>query len=98
MITNDKLFLGGVWAEPSDPTLLDIVSPHDQSVIGRVAQARPADIDRAVEIARDAFENGPWPRTSPADRIAVLRRYNELREQRADEIAEVIAAENGSAL
>ncbi|XVV14905.1 aldehyde dehydrogenase [Actinoplanes sp. CA-131856] len=98
MITNDKLFLGGVWTAPSDPALLDIVSPHDQSVIARVAQAQPADIDRAVEIAREAFENGPWPRTAPADRIAVLRRYNELREQRADEIAEVIAAENGSAL
>ncbi|XVU27691.1 aldehyde dehydrogenase [Actinoplanes sp. CA-054009] len=98
MITNDKLFLGGVWTSPSDPTLLDIVSPHDQSVIARVAQAQPADIDRAVQIARDAFENGPWPQTAPADRIAVLRRYNELREQRADEIASVIATENGSAL
>ncbi|MFF5082818.1 aldehyde dehydrogenase [Actinoplanes sp. NPDC000266] len=95
---NTKLFIGGVWTDPSDPNLLDIVSPHDQSVIARVAQAQPADIDRAVEIARDAFDNGPWPQLPPAGRIAVLRRYNELREQRADEIASVIAAENGSAL
>ncbi|WP_127503026.1 aldehyde dehydrogenase [Actinoplanes solisilvae] len=98
MITNDKLFLGGVWTAPSDPELMDVVSPHDQSVLGRVAQARPADIDRAVAIARDAFDNGPWPRTPPAERIAVLRRYNELREKRAEEIARVTAEENGSAL
>ncbi|GAA0466742.1 aldehyde dehydrogenase [Paractinoplanes deccanensis] len=98
MITNDKLYLGGVWTAPSDPALLDIVSPHDQTVIGRVAQARPADIDRAVEIARDAFDNGTWPHTAPAERIAILRRYNTLREERADEIASTIAAENGSAL
>ncbi|SNY23846.1 aldehyde dehydrogenase [Paractinoplanes atraurantiacus] len=93
---NTKLFLGGVWTEPSDPTPHDIVSPHDQSVIAQVVQAQPADIDRAVEIARNVFDNGPH--LSPAERIAVLRRYNSLREQRADEIASVIAAENGSAL
>jgi acyl-CoA reductase-like NAD-dependent aldehyde dehydrogenase len=97
VITYDKLFIGGAWVEPSEPELLDILSPHDQSVIGRAAQAKPADIDRAVAVARDAFDNGPWPRTSPADRIAVLRRYNELREQR-DEIAKLISVENGSAL
>jgi acyl-CoA reductase-like NAD-dependent aldehyde dehydrogenase len=35
---------------------------------------------------------------TPADRIAVLRRYNGLREKRAEEIAQTISAENGSAL
>ncbi|MFC0436209.1 aldehyde dehydrogenase [Kutzneria buriramensis] len=98
MITYDKLFIGGTWAEPSNPELLDVASPHDRSVIGRAAQARPADIDRAVAIARDAFDHGPWPRTAPAERIAVIRRYNALREARADEIAALITAENGSAL
>jgi acyl-CoA reductase-like NAD-dependent aldehyde dehydrogenase len=67
-------------------------------VIGRAAQARPADIDRAVAVARDAFDNGPWPRTAPAERIAVIRRYVALREARAEEIAALISSENGSAL
>ena len=98
MITNDRLFIGGEWTTPSDPTRLDIVSPHDQSVLGRVVQALPADIDRAVAAARAAFDEGPWPRTAPEERIAVLRRLNALREARAAEIAELISAENGSAL
>ncbi|MER6461929.1 aldehyde dehydrogenase [Streptomyces sp. NPDC001228] len=97
MITYDRLFIAGSWEAPSDPGLLDIRSPHDQSVIGRAAQARPADIDHAVAAARAAFDEGPWPRTAPADRIAVLRRLNALREEEAETIAGLISAENGSA-
>ncbi|MFF5084274.1 aldehyde dehydrogenase [Actinoplanes sp. NPDC000266] len=96
--TYDKLFIGGIWTEPTDPSPLEIVSPHDRTVIGRAVQAQPADIDRAVAAAREAFDNGPWPQLPPAGRIAVLRRYNELRESRGEDIAQIISAENGSAL
>ncbi|MGW5714898.1 aldehyde dehydrogenase [Amycolatopsis sp. NPDC003865] len=98
MITRNQLFVGGAWTTPSSAELLDIVSPHDNAVIARAAQALPADVDRAVEAARKAFDEGPWPRTTPAERIAVLRRLAALREKRADEIAALISAENGSAL
>jgi acyl-CoA reductase-like NAD-dependent aldehyde dehydrogenase len=96
--TYDKLFIGGSWTAPSGSDLLDIASPHDRSVIGRAAQALPADVDRAVAAARAAFDEGPWPHVAPAERIAVIRRLNALREQRAEEIAALITAENGSAL
>ncbi|MFD9894442.1 aldehyde dehydrogenase [Amycolatopsis sp. NPDC059027] len=98
MITYEHLFIGGEWATPSSAELMDIRSPHDQSVLGRAAQAQPADIDRAVAAARKAFDEGPWPRTSPAERIAVIRRLVKLREEHAEEIAALISAENGSAL
>jgi acyl-CoA reductase-like NAD-dependent aldehyde dehydrogenase len=97
MIVRDKLYIGGTWVKPSDPDLLDIRSPHDRSVLGRVAQAAEADVDAAVAAARDAFDNGPWPRTDPKERQEVIRRLNALREARADEIAAAISAENGSA-
>ncbi|RSD07809.1 aldehyde dehydrogenase [Amycolatopsis eburnea] len=98
MITRNQLFVGGSWTTPSSSEPLDIVSPHDNSVLGRAVQALPADVDRAVAAARTAFDEGPWPRTAPAERIAVIRRLNALREERADEIAALISAENGSAL
>lgn len=55
----DRLYVAGSWTTPSNPELLDIRSPHDRSVIGRAAQAQPADVDRAVAAARAAFERGP---------------------------------------
>src|SRR4051812_34187967 len=97
MIIYDKLFIGGTWTEPSRPEPLHILSPPDESVVGRAVQARPADVDRAVAVARAAFDAGVWPDTPPAERIAVLRRLNALREARAEEVAAVITAENGSA-
>ncbi|MFF7051769.1 aldehyde dehydrogenase [Streptomyces griseorubiginosus] len=97
MITYGRLFIGGTWVEPSNPELLDISSPHDRSVIGRAAQAQPADIDRAVAAARASFERGEWRLTPPAERIATLRRFNTLREENAEKIAHLISLENGSA-
>jgi aldehyde dehydrogenase (NAD+) len=97
MITYDRLFIAGSWVEPSDPDLLAIASPHDQEVVGRAAQAQPADIDRAVAAARASFEEGEWRLTPPAERIAVLRRFNALREENAEKIAHLISLENGSA-
>jgi aldehyde dehydrogenase (NAD+) len=98
MVTRDKLYIGGRWVEPSDHELLEIRSPHDQSVLGQVAQAADADIDRAVAVAREAFDHGPWPHTTPEQRQEIIRRLNTLREARADEVAAAISAENGSAL
>ncbi|MFF3606691.1 aldehyde dehydrogenase [Streptomyces sp. NPDC002463] len=97
MITYDRLFIGGSWVEPSNPELLDIASPHDRAVVGRAAQARPADVDRAVDAARASFETGEWRLTPPAERIAVLRRFNALREENGEKIAHLISLENGSA-
>ncbi|MFD6351502.1 aldehyde dehydrogenase [Nocardia tengchongensis] len=97
MITYDRLYIGGAWTEPSEPALLEILSPHDRSLIGQAAQAQPADVDRAVAAAHTAFESRVWRDTEPAERIAMLRRFNELREEQAHRIAELITAENGSA-
>ncbi|MEU1090119.1 aldehyde dehydrogenase [Streptomyces sp. NPDC005576] len=97
MITYDRLFVAGSWVAPSDGELLNIRSPHDRSLIGRAAQARPADIDRAVAAARATFDTGVWRGTAPAERIALLRRFNDLREANAERIAALTSAENGSA-
>ncbi|MFJ5019310.1 aldehyde dehydrogenase family protein, partial [Streptomyces griseoluteus] len=98
MSVRDKLYIGGAWVAPSNPDLLlDIHSPHDQSVLGSAAQAAPADIDAAVAAARKAFDHGPWPHTTPEERQAIVRRYDELRAARADEVALAISVENGSA-
>lgn len=97
VIIYDRLFLGGSSVSPGGPELLDIASPHDRSVIGRAAQAQPADVDRAVAAARASFEAGVWRTTPPGERIAVLRRGNALCEENAEKVAHLISQENGSA-
>jgi len=56
----DRFFIGGEWVKPSSERMLDVVSPSTEQTILRVAEAREADVDRAVSAARKAFDEGPW--------------------------------------
>ena len=82
-----KLFIGGSWVEPSSDRRIDVISPVTEEVIAQVPEAQEADVDRAVEAARRAFDEGPWPRMSPAERAEALLRVREEVEKRFDEMA-----------
>ncbi len=72
MTDYDKLFIGGRWAAPSTDERLEVFSPATEERVGSVPVAGPQDIDAAVAAARRAFDDGPWPRTSPSERAQVL--------------------------
>ncbi len=90
------LFIGGRRVAPLGSETIELRSPYDGSLVGSVAAAGKADVDRAVAAARAAFDTGPWPRTTPAERQAVLSRFAERHAARADEFAALISRENGS--
>src|SRR5207244_11224010 len=96
MRANDKLFIGGKGVEPATSNVIDVISPHSEELVGRVPEGSEADMDRAVAAARAAFDNGPWPRMTPAERIEILQRFAGLYAARLDEVAEVITTEMGS--
>ncbi len=91
-----RLFVGGAWAAPSTDEVIDVVSPHTEGVIASTAAAGPEDVDRAVTAARHAFDEGPWPRLDPAERIDAVRRLAALYGARRKEMAELITSEMGS--
>ena len=68
----ERLYIGGDWVKPSSDATIDVISPHTEEAVGRVPEARAADIDRAVAAARAAFDTGPWPRMTPAERADVM--------------------------
>ena len=96
MISYDKLFIGGKRVAPLSSDLIEIRSPYNNALVGSVPTASKADVDAAVQIARDSFDNGAWPLTSPVERQAVLARFIELYSARAQEFAALITKENGS--
>jgi acyl-CoA reductase-like NAD-dependent aldehyde dehydrogenase len=83
----EKLFIGGQWVDAISRARLEVVSPVTEEPILSYPEAGVADIDRAVAEARDAFDNGPWPRMAPSERARYLRKIGELLSQRLDEIA-----------
>ncbi len=91
-----RLFVGGEWLTPVATGTIDVVEAHTERPFGRVPCAGPADVERAVRAAREAFDHGDWPRLPVAERIAALGRLVDSYRARADELAAVITSENGS--
>ncbi|MEU6081046.1 aldehyde dehydrogenase [Streptomyces sp. NPDC047108] len=96
LIEHGQLYIGGELVDPLGTDTIEVVSPHTEQVIGRVPHASAADVNRAVEAARAAFDRGPWPRASLEERIAVVTRIKDAIAVRHEEIARVISAQNGS--
>ncbi len=95
-LRQDELFIGGKWAKPGTDRCIEVISPHSEAPVARVAAAEPDDVDRAVEAARAAFDAGPWPRLKPAERIDAVRRLAKTYGERRSEMADVITSEIGA--
>ncbi len=91
-----ELFIDGQWTSSSTDAVIEVVSPHTEQVIGQAPAAAPADVDRAVAAARAAFDDGPWPRLDPTERIAAVQRLAGVYKERRAEMAELISTEIGA--
>ncbi|WP_328633609.1 aldehyde dehydrogenase [Streptomyces sp. NBC_00356] len=96
LVEHEQLFIGGELTDPLGKDVIEVVSPHTGEVFGRVPHAAPADVDRAVAVARRAFEDGPWPRMSLDERIEIITKIKDAFAVRHEEIARVISSENGT--
>jgi acyl-CoA reductase-like NAD-dependent aldehyde dehydrogenase len=88
-------FIGGEWQTPSGSDSIDVLSASTEEVIGLVPAGSPEDVDRAVQAARKAFDNG-WAATSPEERSEWLSKLAEALKERGEAIARTIAEEVGS--
>ncbi|NEB79604.1 aldehyde dehydrogenase [Streptomyces sp. SID14478] len=96
LVEHGQLFIGGELTDPLGKDVIEVVSPHTGEVFGRVPHAAPADVDRAVAAARRAFDEGPWPRMTLDERIAVVTRIKDAFAVRHEEIARLISSQNGT--
>jgi betaine-aldehyde dehydrogenase len=92
MIVRDSLYIGGNHEKPASSAVFDVISPFTEQVIARVPEASPAGVDRAVAAARQAFDHGPWPRTTPDERADVLDRLLASLQKRSTDIASTTLA------
>jgi len=91
----DRFYIGGEWITPSSRDQIDVVQPATEHVWVRVAAARKDDVSRAVAAARQAFDNGPWPRMTPAERAQYLRAIAAGLRERADDLSHIWSSEMG---
>ncbi len=91
----DRFFIGGQWVTPSSDSKINVIDSHTEQVFLTVAEAQAADIDRAVTAAKEAFDHGPWPRLSHAERAAYLRALGDEVVKRSPDIVQLWPREAG---
>ncbi|XP_051152563.1 aldehyde dehydrogenase family 2 member C4-like [Andrographis paniculata] len=82
-----KLFINGEFVDAVSGKTFETIDPRTGEAVASIAQGDKEDVDKAVKAAREAFDNGPWPRLPGSERRRIMLRFADLMEQNAEEIA-----------
>jgi aldehyde dehydrogenase (NAD+) len=95
---NFDLFIDGKWDKgEAGGNPIEVINPATEEVIGSVPEASKKDTVRAIEAARRAFDEGPWPWMKPAERAGYLRRMGEILTAKGAELRDLMLAQTGAA-
>src|SRR6478752_3425166 len=84
-----SLMIDGAWTKGANGRTIPVLNPATEEVIGQVAHAEKADLDRALAAADKGFKQ--WRKVSPFDRYKIMR-------SRVDVIGPIMTAEQGKPL
>nr|WP_231983025.1 aldehyde dehydrogenase [Nocardia sp. 852002-20019_SCH5090214] len=92
----EHFLINGKWRAPSGADVLPTISAATEQQIGQSPVATTADIDVAVQAARDALP--AWRDLSPVERAGLMERLSENLQKRTAEIGPIVAQEVGTPL
>ncbi len=91
----EEILIGGAWV-PAARGTFDVTNPATGGLAGRAPECSVEQVAEATRAARDAFENGPWPRMSGAERGALLQKAADEFRRRMDDLVDLTVAETGA--
>ncbi len=91
----DRIYVGGEWVATSSGTSFDIIDSNTEELYFTIAEAREADMERAIQAARHAFDDGPWPRMTHVQRAEYLRALATEIRTRMDVLVDIWPRESG---
>ena len=92
------MFINGKWKLSADGVTREIFNPANNQVIAMVAEGAQKDATLAIQAARKAFDEGPWPQMRATERAARLFKLADLIEAEAEEFAKLDTLNNGKPL
>src|SRR5882762_6695305 len=88
-------YVNGQWALSAAGQTFPVYDPSTEEVIARVSAADKTDVDAAVKSAREAFDSGPWSKTTAQDRGRILFKLAEKIRQNSAMLAELECRNTG---
>jgi acyl-CoA reductase-like NAD-dependent aldehyde dehydrogenase len=92
------MLIGGQWLEASTGDWLTTADPYTTQPWALIPRGAQADVDRAVDAARQAFRSKAWGGISASARGAMLNRLADLIEQHAAYLGRLETQDNGKLL
>jgi phenylacetaldehyde dehydrogenase len=93
-----KMLINGKWVDSASGKTFPTHDPATGEVMAQIAEGDREDINRAVDAARQAFENGPWRKMTASERGRLVWKLGDLIEQNLEEFAELESLDNGKPL
>src|ERR1700722_19145534 len=95
LLHGDRFFIGGEWTKPSTDAVIRVTDSATEELFFSVPEAREADMAQAAAAAREAFDHGPWPRMTHAQRAEHLRAFGAGIRERAAIVGQIWPRESG---
>lgn len=89
-----KFYINGQWVDPVQPETLEVINPATEAPFAVISVGSAADVDRAVQAARTAFET--FSQTSVEERLDWLHKIKDVYQKRYNDIAAAISSEMGA--
>jgi acyl-CoA reductase-like NAD-dependent aldehyde dehydrogenase len=93
-----QLFIDGEHVDAQSGETFTTTDPATGDPIGEIAKAGREDSVRAIEAARKAFDEGPWPRMSGKERAAKINEIADAIEAKSDAFAQMEARDGGGTI
>ena len=90
-----KLLIDNRFVDAVSGKTFETINPATEEPLAVVAEGDKADVDKAVNAARRAFETGAWPAMRPRDRGKLLYKVAELIDANREELAILESRDNG---
>jgi aldehyde dehydrogenase (NAD+) len=94
-VSATKLLINNRWVPSISGKTFATINPSTGEEICQIAEADAADVDKAVQAARTAFEHGPWRKMPASERGRLMNRLADLIERHTDELAALESLDNG---
>jgi succinate-semialdehyde dehydrogenase / glutarate-semialdehyde dehydrogenase len=91
-----QLLIDGVWCNGTGKQSIEVLDPSNEQVLGKVAHAEIADLDRALEASERGFK--VWRKVPANQRANLMRKAANILAERSNDIATIISMEHGKPL
>ena len=91
-----RFYIDGQWVDPAQPKEFEVINPATEETAGVISMGSTADVDRAVQSARDGQRE--WAALTAMQRSRILRRAVEILRERNDELAALETRDTGKAI